>query len=110
MTRQPLVDLGAQYRELREELLREVEDVFATGIFVGGERLRRFEAEFATVCGQAHCVGVASGTDALRLALLAVGVQPGDEVITVPNSFIATAEAISQCHARPVFVDVCPDT
>jgi len=108
--RQPFVDLAAQYAEVREELTPEVADVLVTGIFIGGERVRRFESEFARFCGTAHCVGVASGTDALRIALLAVGVGAGDEVLTAPNSFIATAEAISQCGARPVFVDVRADT
>jgi dTDP-4-amino-4,6-dideoxygalactose transaminase len=74
--------------------------------FAGGPFVEKFEAEFANYCRCAHAVGVGSGTDALWLILLALGVGPGDEVITVPNTFIATAEAISFCGARPVFVDV----
>jgi dTDP-4-amino-4,6-dideoxygalactose transaminase len=108
--RQPFVDLAAQHAELWPEIGRELEAIFATGRFIGGERVERFEAEFAQFCGRAHAIGLSSGTDALRLALIATGVGPGDEVITVPTSFVATAEAIGQCGARPVFVDVRPDT
>jgi dTDP-4-amino-4,6-dideoxygalactose transaminase len=108
--RQPFVDLGAQYREVRDELLPEVERLLASGAFVGGEALTRFESAFAAFCGVGHAVGVANGTDALHLALRAVGVAAGDEVVTVPNTFVATAEAIAQAGARPVLVDVRPDT
>ena len=110
MRRQPFVDLGAQYREVRDELLPEVERLLASGAFVGGEALTRFESAFAAFCGVGHAVGVANGTDALHLALRAVGVAAGDEVVTVPNTFVATAEAIAQAGARPVLVDVRPDT
>ncbi len=78
--------------------------------FAGGPFVERFEGEFAGFIGAATCIGVGSGTDALWLALLGLGVGPGDEVITVPNTFIATAEAISFCGAKPVFVDVDPVT
>jgi dTDP-4-amino-4,6-dideoxygalactose transaminase len=108
--RQPFVDLGAQYREVRDELLPEVERLLASGAFVGGEALTRFESAFAAFCGVGHAVGVANGTDALHLALRAVGIAAGDEVVTVPNTFVATAEAIAQAGARPVLVDVRPDT
>ena len=110
MTRQPFVDLTAQYRELRDELLPEVERLMAAGTFIGGEPVTRFESAFATLCGVPHAVGVANGTDALHLALRALGVGPGDEVITVANTFVATVEAIVQAGARPVLVDVRPDT
>jgi dTDP-4-amino-4,6-dideoxygalactose transaminase len=110
VTRQPFVDLAAQYQEVRAELLPDVERLLASGAFVGGETLARFEAAFAAFCGAPHAVGVANGTDALHLALRALGVGPGDEVVTVPNTFVATAEAIVQAGARPVLVDVRPDT
>ena len=77
--------------------------------FIGGEECAALEAEFAAYCGAAHACGVANGTDALTLALRAYGVGPGDEVVTVANTFIATGEAILLCGARPVFVDVDPD-
>jgi len=76
--------------------------------FIGGNHLAAFETEFAAFCGADHAIGVANGTDALRFALLALGIKSGDEVITVPNTFIATTEAISQVGARPVFVDIDP--
>jgi len=110
VTRQPLVDLAAQYRELRDELLPEIERIMAAGAFIGGEALTRFESAFAALCGVPHAVGVANGTDALHLALRALGIGPGDEVITVPNTFVATVEAIAQAGARAVLVDVRPDT
>jgi dTDP-4-amino-4,6-dideoxygalactose transaminase len=110
VTRQPFVDLNAQYREVRDELLPEVERLLAAGAFVGGEPVTRFEAAFAAYCGAPHAIGVANGTDALHLALRALGVAPGDDVVTVPNTFVATAEAIVQAGARPVLVDVRPDT
>jgi dTDP-4-amino-4,6-dideoxygalactose transaminase len=110
VTRQPLSDLAAQFRELRDELWPELEAVLASGRYVGGARVQQFESEFAAFCGQSHCVGVANGTDALRLALHAVGIGAGDEVITAANTFVATVEAILQAGARPVLVDVCPDT
>jgi len=110
VTRQPFVDLTAQYRELRDELLPEIERLMAAGAFIGGEPLTRFEAAFAALCGVPHAVGVANGTDALHLALRALGVGAGDEVITVPNTFVATVEAIAQAGARAVLVEVRPDT
>jgi len=110
VSRQPLVDLARQFEEIRDDVMRAVEAVMASGAFIGGERVRAFEAEFAAFCGREHCIGVANGTDALRLALAGLGVGPGDEVITVANTFVATAEAIAQCGARPVLVDARPDT
>jgi dTDP-4-amino-4,6-dideoxygalactose transaminase len=102
----PFIDLPAQHRPLEAEILAAVQAALRTGTFIGGPELEAFEAEFAAFCGTAHCVGVASGTDALRFALIAAGIGPGDAVITVPNTFIATAEAISQAGATPAFVDV----
>jgi dTDP-4-amino-4,6-dideoxygalactose transaminase len=102
----PLVDLAIQHRELEKELVKVFRAALRSGIFVDGAEVAAFEEEFAEFCGAKYSVGVSSGTDALRFALLASGIGPGDEVITVPFTFIATAEAISQVGARPVFVDV----
>ena len=88
------------------ELNGAIQEVIDEGAFAGGPFVARFEADFAAYCDCPHAIGVGSGTEALWLCLLALGVGPGDEVITVPNTFMATAEAISYCGARPVFVDV----
>ena len=106
----PFLDLKIQYKEIEQEVLPMVTEAMTNGAFVGGPQVTNFEAEFAEFCDSKYCVGVNSGTDALRFALMAVGVEPGDEVITVPNTFIATTEAISQVGAVPVFVDIYPDT
>jgi len=105
-----MVDLRAQYAGIRDEVRAAVERVVASGRFIGGDECRLFEQEFAAYCGVTHGVGVANGTDALTLALRAYGVGPGDEVVTVANTFIATGEAILLNGARPVFVDVDPET
>ena len=105
-----MVDLAAQYRRIAGEIDAAIAGVVASTAFVGGEDCRLFEAEFAAWCGAAHAVGVANGTDALTLALKAYGIGPEDEVITVSNTFIATGEAILLNGARPVFVDVDPET
>lgn len=102
----PFLDLVTMHRELREELGAVFEAALDTGAFVGGPAVEEFERAFADFCKTRFCVGMASGTDALRLALIAAGVRPGDTVITVPLTFIATAEAITQAGARPDFVDV----
>jgi dTDP-4-amino-4,6-dideoxygalactose transaminase len=102
----PFLDLVAPHEELKEELTGVFRTALETGMFVGGRMVEAFERDFAAFCGVEHCIGVASGTDALRFALIAAGIKPGDVVITVPNTFIATAEAISQAGARPEFVDV----
>jgi dTDP-4-amino-4,6-dideoxygalactose transaminase len=102
----PLVDLVGLHEELEEELLSVFKTALKSGGFVGGPMVEDFERQFAEWCGVRHCVGVGSGTDALRLALMAAGVHPGDTVATVPNTFIATTEAISQAGARPDFVDI----
>ncbi|MGH9775241.1 MAG: DegT/DnrJ/EryC1/StrS family aminotransferase [Candidatus Acidiferrales bacterium] len=103
-------DLKLEYDSLREEILSAVDAACQRASFVLGEDVEEFEKEFATYCGTKHCVALNSGTSALHLALLAVGVQPGDEVITTPNTFIATTEAISYTGAKPVFVDIDPAT
>lgn len=106
----PFIDLAAAQRELRGELLACWEQILDRAAFVGGEAVSRFEGAFARACGVGHCVAVSSGTDALRLILIALGTRDGDEVITVSNSFVATAEAIVQAGGRPVFIDVDPRT
>ncbi|MCX6357593.1 MAG: DegT/DnrJ/EryC1/StrS family aminotransferase [Candidatus Aureabacteria bacterium] len=106
----PLVDLRAQYRELGPEVEPVVRDIMADGRFILGPEVEGFERAFAGFCGVGHAVGVSSGTDAIHLALEALGVGPGDEVIVPANTFIATALAVSMAGARPVFADVDPDT
>lgn len=106
----PFMDLPGQHAPLKDELLAVVSEALDTARFIGGPQLESLEAEFAAFTGAAHCAGVGSGTDALRLALQALGVGPGDLVLTAPNTFIATTEAVSQAGARFEFVDVEPDT
>jgi dTDP-4-amino-4,6-dideoxygalactose transaminase len=106
----PYFDLSTQYLELRDEILESLDRVCRTAAFSLGDEVEQFEREFAAYCGAAHCVALNSGTSALHLALLAAGVGRGDEVLTTPNTFIATAEAISYTGARPVFVDIRPET
>lgn len=106
----PMVDLRAQYARIRDEIDSAVSRVIASAHFIKGEDCGLFEEEFAAYCGVRHAVGVANGTDALTLALRAYGVGPGDEVVTVANTFIATGEAILLIGAKPVFVDVDPLT
>jgi dTDP-4-amino-4,6-dideoxygalactose transaminase len=106
----PFVDLRLQYARLREEILPALEEVAESTAYTLGPKVAAFEQAFAAYAGARHCIGVNSGTSALHLALLAAGVGPGDEVITVPMTFIATAWAISYLGATPVFVDVDPVT
>jgi dTDP-4-amino-4,6-dideoxygalactose transaminase len=106
----PLVDLKAQYDSIKSEIDSAVSAVINQTAFIGGSFVKEFEQEFARYCGVKHCVGVANGTDALFIALKALGVGPGDEVITVANSFIATSEAIKMAGAQVVFVDIDPKT
>lgn len=110
MNRIPLVDLKAQYQSIQADIDSAIRRVIETTAFIDGPDVQLFEREFAEFCGAKHAVGVASGTAALQLAMLACGVGPGDEVITVSHTFCATAEAIAQLGARPVFVDIDPDT
>src|ERR1700687_3588231 len=104
------LDLAAQNREIMPQVERGFEEIHGQTAYVGGPQVAAFENEFAAFLGARHVVGVASGTDALRLALLAIGIGPGDEVITTPMTFIATAEAVVQVGARPAFVDIDPNT
>ena len=106
----PLVDLRAQYETIKDEVLDAIGSTLSGMHLFLGENVAAFEREFAEYCGVEHCVGVGSGTDALILALRAHGIGPGDEVITVANTFIATVEAIHHVGATPVFVDVDPAT
>ena len=106
----PLLDLKAEYAGLRDEILPALDRVCQNSTFVEGPEVQAFEREFADFCGTSYCVALSSGTAALHLGLLALGVQAGDEVITTPNTFLATAEAITYCGARPVFVDIDPAT
>ncbi|MBE3033487.1 MAG: DegT/DnrJ/EryC1/StrS family aminotransferase [Actinobacteria bacterium] len=110
MTHVPFVDLRAQSRELHDELSEVFESVLSRAAYTMGPELGEFEAAFAAFCGAQFCAGVSSGTDALRLALQAAGVGPGDEVVVPVNTFMASAEAVSHCGATPVFVDCLPDT
>ncbi len=102
----PFLDLVTPHLELKEELCESFEKALAKGAFVGGAAVESFERDFAAFCHTAHCVGVGSGTDALRFAIMAAGVKPGSVVVTVPNTFIATAEAISQAGLQVDFVDI----
>ena len=106
----PLVDLRAQYRTIKHEVLAAVEEVFDSMHLFLGPHMQAFEQEFAAYCGCRYGVGLSSGTDALALALRACEIGPGDEVITVSNTFIATVEAIALVGAAPVFVDIEPET
>src|SRR6266704_3101022 len=106
----PFLDLKAHHAPIIDEFDGAIREVIESSAFAGGPFVERFEEEFAAYCGSKHAIGVGNGTDALWLTLLAFGIGEGDEVITVPNTFIATAEAITYCKARPVFVDVDQDT
>ena len=106
----PFVDLKAQYRSIRSEVEAAIHDVIETSSFVLGPAVERFESEFAEFLGVDHVIGINSGTAALQLALLAIGVGPGDEVIVPAHTFVATAAAVSHAGARPVLVDVLART
>jgi dTDP-4-amino-4,6-dideoxygalactose transaminase len=103
-------DLKAQYNSIKEEIDRAIAAVIAESAFIGGKYAKSFEEAFAAFCRTKHCVGVGNGTDALYVALRSLDIGPGDEVITVANTFIATAEAVTMTGARVVFVDCDPET
>jgi dTDP-4-amino-4,6-dideoxygalactose transaminase len=102
----PFLDLKAHHAPMRDEIFAAIGEVIDSGAFAGGPFVEKFEQEFAAFCGSRFGVGVGNGTEALWFALLASGVGPGDEVITVPSTFMATAEAITYCGAKPVFIDI----
>lgn len=106
----PFLDLKAQNSAIADEVLPIWADILRNAAFIGGPQVQGLEEEYAAACGVRHAVSVSNGTDALRFAYLALGIQPGDEVITVSNSFIATTEAISQCGGVIRFVDIDPKT
>jgi dTDP-4-amino-4,6-dideoxygalactose transaminase len=108
--RVPFLDLKAQHEPLRAELDAAIREVVDTGAFAGGPFVAKFEQDFAAFCRCPYAIGVGNGTDAIWLSLIALGIGPGDEVITVPTTFMATAEAISFAGARPVFVDIDEQT
>jgi dTDP-4-amino-4,6-dideoxygalactose transaminase len=110
MTTVPLLDLKAQYAQIRAEVMPLIEAVCASQQFILGEHVRGLEAELARYCGSPHGIGVSSGTDALLLALMAIHVGAGDEVLTSPFTFFATAGTIARLNARPVFCDIDPAT
>src|SRR5436309_5265024 len=102
----PLVDLKAQYRTIRDEVRAAIDDVLEGMQLTIGPNVKAFDQEFAAFCGAKHSIGVGSGTDALQLAIRALGISSGDEVITVSHSFFATVEAILYANARPILVDI----
>src|SRR5881392_622060 len=104
----PYLDLKAQYHSIKAEIDEAIARVLDSCQFVLGPEVAQFEKEFAAYCGTSECIALNSGTSALHLALLAADVGPGDEVITVPFTFVATVAAIVACGARPVFVDIDP--
>jgi dTDP-4-amino-4,6-dideoxygalactose transaminase len=110
IARIPFLDLGAMHEEVREDLEAAWAEVVEARAFIGGPFVERFEAAWAAYCGAEHCVGVGNGTDAITVALRAMGIGPGDEVVVPANTFVATATAVSAAGATPVFADVDPDT
>ena len=102
----PFLDLITPHVELEQELTKVFQQTIRTAGFIGGPMVENFEKAFADFCSTKHAVAVSSGTDALRFAIMGAGIQPGDVIVTVPHTFIATSEAISQAGAHPEFVDV----
>jgi dTDP-4-amino-4,6-dideoxygalactose transaminase len=106
----PFVDLKSQYASIKDEIDSSINQVLNETAFVGGPFLEKFERQFAEFCGARHCIGVGNGTDAIFIALNALGIEAGDEVITAANSFIATSEAVTMAGGRVVFADIDPET
>lgn len=109
-TKVPFLDLVTPHQQLESELLAVVKKAFSNAGFIGGPMVEDFEREFAAFCDAKYCVGVNSGTDALRFAFMAAGVEPGDIIITVPHTFIATTESMTQAGAKIAFVDIDEQT
>src|SRR5258705_11597560 len=109
-TKVPFLDLVTPHQELKAELMQVVEKALGNAGFIGGPMVEDFEREFAAFSNAKYCVGVNSGTDALRFAFMAADVKPGEIIVTVPHTFIATTEAISQAGAQIVFVDIHEQT
>ena len=109
MIKIPYVNLGEQWKQEKAELLPIIEDVLASGQYIGSDVVEQFEKKAARICNTKYCVALNSGTDALVFGLAALGVKRGDEVITAPNSFVASAASITHLGAKPIFVDVLPD-
>jgi dTDP-4-amino-4,6-dideoxygalactose transaminase len=106
----PFVDLKAQYNSIKDDIDEAIRNVIDETAFIGGPSIKAFEQKFAALLGVKHCIGVANGTDAIYIALKMLGIKEGDEVITTASSWISTSETISQAGAKPVFVDINPDT
>lgn len=106
----PMLDLSEQYQHLKEEIFQALEKVMSSSHFILGENVKKLEKDIAKYSHVAHGIGVANGSDALHISLLACGIQPGDEVITTPFTFFATAGSIARIGAKPVFVDIDPKT
>ncbi len=104
----PLVDLKSQYEEIKDEIQEAINRVLDSSAFILGEEVTKFEEEFAKFCNTKYAIGTSSGTSALHLALLSLGIGEGDEVITTPYTFTATVETIIHCGAKPVFIDINP--
>lgn len=104
------LDLKAQYKSIKKEIDIGIKQVLGKGVFIGGEEVEKFEKEVAKFCGTKYALGVNSGTDALYLSLKALGIVSGDEIVTTPFTFIATAEVIAKLNAKPVFADINPKT
>src|SRR3990167_4351490 len=105
----PYTNLGHQTKEIKKELLHAVEEVLDSGHYILGPKVSEFEKKFAAFCNEKYGIGVANGTSSLYLVLKAIDVKEGDEVITAPNSFIASASSIALTGAKPVFVDISED-
>ena len=105
----PFVNLGLQYQRLKHEIINKFDEISSNGSYVLGDEVEKFEKNFSNYCQTSYAIGVGNGSDALFFSLLALGINEGDEVITVPNSFVATAWAIANVGAKIVFVDVGND-
>ncbi len=105
----PAEDLTRQYQQIQEEISAAIDEVLPSGKYTLGPNLEKFEREFAVYCGVKHCIGISNGTEALHITLAAMGVNPGDEVITQANTYVATAFAVNYRGAKPVFVDIEPE-